>query len=87
MFSSEGSGCRNAIYLSFQGHLGEKRPGHVAMIASEISSLGITSQPQLTQGHLSLLLGCPRRNAFWGYGAAGMGALSQEESMTRGRGP
>lgn len=64
----------------------EDRSGHAARIASEITSLGYMTGPKLMQGCLPLLLGCPTWKGFWGEGAAGAKALSQEESMTRGRG-
>ena len=64
----------------------ENRPGREARTASEITSLGITSQePKLMQGCFLLQLGCLKRKGFWGDGAAGAGALSQERSITKNR--
>lgn len=49
----------------------ETRPGHVARAASEITSLGNrTPELKLTQGSLSLPLGCPR--------GKGSGVMGQE---------
>lgn len=62
----------NAVFPSFQGHLEGEEARSCGQDASEITSLGITSQKlKLTQANLSLLLGCPSRKGFWGVVAAG----------------